>query len=230
MIMIRLFLVSLFFVCSSAFAQEKITGEKALAGLNNNADIQLLDVRTKKEFDGKHLKDALNVDWRDQANFVSFVQHLDKSKPVYVYCLSGGRSAEAAQKLTSLGYTVYDIEGGILKWEANNLPIIKGEEKNQDTGMTLAEYNAEIQKHKIVLVDFYASWCPPCKKLMPIVDNIEKKYTSKVKVLKIDIDKNDKLYKSLNITGIPMLLIYKDGKNTWSQNGFVEQETIEKHL
>jgi len=218
----KLYFIPLLLLWSSAFAQTKISAEKASIAIKKDTTIQLLDVRTKKEYDSKHIQQALHADWKDQTNFESFVQYLDKSKPVYVYCLSGGRSAEAAKKLTALGYTVYGIEGGIMKWEATALPIIQGHERQQEDGMSIEAYNGIIQQNNIVLVDFYASWCPPCKKLSPIVDAIATKYSGKVTVLKINIDDNDKLYKSLNISGIPMLLIYKGGVNTWSSKGFTE--------
>jgi len=226
----KLYFIPLLLICSSVFAQTKITADKAAVDLQNDSTIQLLDVRTKAEYEGKHLRHAMHVDWKDQTNFDSFVQYLDKSKPVYVYCLSGGRSAAAAKHLTNLGYSVYDIEGGIMKLETTELPLTKGQDNRQVDGMSMQEYNNIIAQNNIVLVDFYAPWCPPCKKLSPIVEAIATKYSGKVTVLKINIDENDKLYKSLNITGIPMLFIYKGGIKTWSHNGFTEQETIEKQF
>jgi len=213
-----------------SFAQTKISGEKALEDLSNNKNIQLLDVRTVKEYETKHLKDAINIDWKDQANFEATVTNLDKNKPLYVYCLGGGRSAAAAKKLTDLGYTVFDIDGGIMKWESNNLPLVTNEEANKAKGMTIQEYTNILQNNDIVLIDFHATWCPPCKKLAPIIENISKKYDGKVKVVKIDVDQNSQLTKSLGITSLPTLFVYKKGKKTWSQNNFVKQKTIEKQL
>lgn len=213
-----------------SFAQTKIAGEKALEDLSNNKNIQLLDVRTSKEYDTKHLKDAINIDWKDQTTFEATVANLDKNKPLYVYCLGGGRSAAAAKKLTDLGYEVFDIEGGIMKWESNNLPLVKGVEGDKAKGMTIQEYTNIIQNNDIVLIDFHATWCPPCKKLAPIIENITKKYEGKVKVVKIDVDQNSQLTKSLGITSIPTLFVYKKGNKTWSHNNFVKQKTIEKQL
>lgn len=111
-----------------SFAQTKIAGIKALDSLNQNKNIQLLDVRTPLEFKEKHLKNALNMDWKDPIQFDSLVLFLDKSKPLYVYCRTGVRSAAAAKKLTELGFIVYDIQGGITQWEADRLPICRPED------------------------------------------------------------------------------------------------------
>lgn len=77
----------------------------------------MLDVRTADEYQSGHLKDAFLADWMNQADFTKKVQSLDKSKPVYTYCLVGGRSGEAAKWLIKNGYTVYNLDGGIATWK-----------------------------------------------------------------------------------------------------------------
>lgn len=79
-------------------------------------DIQLVDVRTLKEFNEQHIETAVNLNV-DDADFVQKIQSLDKSKPVYLYCRSGKRSSKASKKLDSLGFQkVYDLEGGMNSW------------------------------------------------------------------------------------------------------------------
>ncbi|AIY12009.1 rhodanese-like domain-containing protein [Cellulophaga baltica] len=74
--------------------------------------IVLVDVRTPEEFNAGHLEHALNINWFD-ANFqTQITEQIAKDKTVYVYCKVGGRSAKAADKLTALGYTVVNLEGG----------------------------------------------------------------------------------------------------------------------
>lgn len=87
--------------------------------------IQLLDVRTPEEYNEGHLKDAINInvfddDFIDQASKI-----LDKNKPVAVYCRSGKRSADAAEKLASKGYKVTNLLGGIMAWSKDGQPIVK---------------------------------------------------------------------------------------------------------
>lgn len=90
-----------------------------------NKDIQLIDVRKPDEFSSGHLENAVNMNFYDD-DFEEQIKTLDKSKEVYLYCRSGGRSGKAAQKLEEMGFAkVYDLEGGILNWEKNNMKIVK---------------------------------------------------------------------------------------------------------
>lgn len=220
-------------ICSTvallSYSQTAISNLQAIESLHKDSTIQLLDVRTSAEFEDKHIKNALNIDWKNQEVFVKQLDQIDKNKPVYIYCLSGGRSKQAAAKLNELGYKVYDIQGGIVKWEADKLPIV-ATNKSEKEELTIEQYQDLVKSHHTVLIDFYAPWCPPCQALSHIIDSISTKYKEKVRVVKINIDQNNKLYNSLNITGIPMLFIYKNGIVTWSINGLTDQKTIESHL
>lgn len=92
---------------------------------NNQSGLQLVDVRTPDEYGVSHLKDAQNI-CVTEANFKEKVQKLDKSKPVYVYCKKGGRSAKAAKILIEMGFKeVYDLQGGITAWESEGLKTSK---------------------------------------------------------------------------------------------------------
>lgn len=87
--------------------------------------VQLLDVRTPEEYNEGHLNNAINInvfddDFLDQAS-----KNLDKNKPVAVYCRSGKRSADAAEKLASKGYKVTNLLGGIMAWTKDGQPIVK---------------------------------------------------------------------------------------------------------
>ncbi len=87
---------------------------------------QLLDVRTPDEYKDGHLKGSTLADWNDQEAFLKNVKVLDKSKPVYVYCLAGVRSLKAADWLTKNGYTqVYSLDGGIKAWKEEGKPVVK---------------------------------------------------------------------------------------------------------
>lgn len=87
----------------------------------SNTSLQLVDVRTAEEYGVSHLKDAQNICVTEE-DFQEKVKTLDKDKPVYVYCKSGGRSAKAAVILAEMGFTkIYDIAGGITAWEEDGL-------------------------------------------------------------------------------------------------------------
>ncbi len=92
---------------------------------NDDSTVQLVDVRTTEEYAVSHLKDAQNICVTSD-DFSEKVKTLDKSKPVYVYCKLGGRSADAAKILTEMGFKeVYDLEGGITNWEEEGMSTEK---------------------------------------------------------------------------------------------------------
>ncbi|HRO76562.1 MAG TPA: rhodanese-like domain-containing protein [Crocinitomicaceae bacterium] len=85
--------------------------------LTKNKSIQLVDVRTPEEFAEGHLENAVNINI-NSSNFAKQVEKLDKSKPVYIYCRSGGRSRTAGATLEKMGFKeIYDLKGGILYWD-----------------------------------------------------------------------------------------------------------------
>lgn len=88
-------------------------------------NVQILDVRTKKEFDEGHLAEAKQIDIKNEDFMKTARTVLDKSKTIAVYCRSGKRSADAAKQLSDAGYKVINMKGGILKWENEKKPIVK---------------------------------------------------------------------------------------------------------
>ena len=70
-----------------------------------------------------------------------------------------------------------------------------------------------LKNNALVLVDFYASWCMPCKMLSPVIEEIAKEYEGKVVVCKIDIDENEELANEYNIMSVPTVIIFKNNEN-----------------
>jgi len=77
-----------------------------------------------------------------------------------------------------------------------------------------------------VLVDFWAEWCGPCKMIAPLLDDIATSYGGRLKVAKVDVDKNPKLMRNWNVRGIPTLMIFKDGKVQATQIGAVSKSQL----
>lgn len=105
-----------------------VTTEAAAAWLAKTPAVQILDVRTKEEFATGHLAKAVLIPWTDKDFKARAAKELDPNKPVFAYCRSGRRSAEAAAALAKLGFTdVRNLEGGILAWQKAGKPITKPE-------------------------------------------------------------------------------------------------------
>jgi len=189
----------------------------------------ILDVRTPDEFSKGHLIAAKNINWND-TNFKDEIEKLDKAKPVYIYCLAGSRSEAAAKKMRAIGFKeVFELNGGIMKWRGENLPettdiVVVSE------GMSLDNFKLLTTSDKIVLVDFYADWCGPCKKMKPSLEQISKEMSSTVILLKINADDNQELLKTLRIDALPVLHAYKNGKLFWENLGFLDKKEIVEHL
>ena len=82
-----------------------------------NKDVQLVDVRTTKEYRSGHIGRAINIDFFHSKKFKEAFEKLDRKKPVYLYCRSGKRSKQAARRLIKMGFfKIYDLKGGILNW------------------------------------------------------------------------------------------------------------------
>lgn len=87
--------------------------------------IQLLDVRTLKEFDEGHIAGALQIDFYSDQFLPQTLAKLSKEKPIAIYCRSGRRSASAAEKLAAEGYQLINLAGGILAWQQAQMPLEK---------------------------------------------------------------------------------------------------------
>ena len=87
--------------------------------------IQLVDVRTDEEYAEGHINGALSIDVKNSGFMEKARQTLSKDRPVYVYCRSGRRSMMAAEALAKDGFTLYNLDGGIMAWQKAGLPTAK---------------------------------------------------------------------------------------------------------
>lgn len=83
-----------------------------------------------------------------------------------------------------------------------------------------------IKNKQPVLVDFHATWCGPCKMMAPELQRFAQNNTGKLRVVKIDIDKNEETARQFNIQGVPTLILFKEGKVLWRQSGAMNAQQI----
>lgn len=203
-----------------------VTVEQFEKKLSSTPNAQLIDVRTAGEYADRHLKNAINMDVRADNCKEQFAT-LDKSKPVFVYCLSGGRSANAANILQGMGFhEIYNMDGGIIQWENSGRPVEHGNASPRAESMSLSDFSKQLMQKKYVLVDYNAPWCEQCKKMLPYLEALAKQKNEKLSLLKINADDNKALLKEKSVTGIPHLELYEDGQLVWKHDGFIEEKQL----
>ena len=217
----------LFMSCRSSAQVKKVPATTFKTELESGEHPQLIDVRTPEEFAKGHLNNAQNVNWNND-DFNSRVAKLDKNQPVYVYCQGGGRSASAAARLAELGFkNIVDMEGGVMAWRVAGLPL---EETLKIGGMSPESYQELIGKHKYVLVDFYAEWCGPCKKMKPFLEKMAKDEKLGIEIIRLDVDEHNSLATFLGVEGLPTLKMYQSGTEVWQHLGYIEEQQLKKAL
>jgi len=127
---------------------------------------------------------------------------------------------------------VYNLKGGISEWENNSFPIVKpdGTKDEKIQQITLANFKSLLATDKPVLVDFHTIWCSPCRKLAPIIDGIEDKFKDKAVVMRIDVDKSKEVGKAYKIQGVPVFILFKNGKEIWKNNGKNSKKELKKQI
>ena len=227
----KIMVLILLFSClqqAAVFAQEAVLPPAEFEKNIQTVQPQLLDVRTAREYQSSHLKNALQADWLNPQQFADRTQYLDKSKPVYVYCASGARSAEAAKWLLSKGFNnVQNLKGGISAWKMEGRSV---EAVNSETQMTLSKYTELSRSADIVLVDVGAEWCPPCKKMEPVLKQLQEEVGGRFSLVKVDGGIDIEVMKSLKVEGIPVFIVYKNGKEVWRKTGVVELKELKTKL
>jgi thioredoxin 1 len=92
--------------------------------------------------------------------------------------------------------------------------------------ITTASYNAMVKADPLVLVDFAAEWCGPCKILAPRIEALEKDMPGKFTVVKVDVDRDRALADSMNIQAMPTLMLYKNGEMVWRSTGLMSKDDL----
>lgn len=90
----------------------------------------------------------------------------------------------------------------------------------------MSNFTTIIASSKPVLVDFFATWCGPCKMLAPILKEVKDELGEQVSIIKIDVDKNQQLAAQYQVRGVPTMLLFQNGKQIWRQSGVLSKQDI----
>lgn len=92
----------------------------------------------------------------------------------------------------------------------------------------MESFTGLISSPTLVLVDFFAAWCMPCKMMVPILQKVKDIQGDSIRIIKIDIDKNSSIAARYSIQSVPTLMIFKEGKQLWRQSGVINAEELNK--
>ncbi len=172
---------------------KQINADEAAELMQTEIDYIILDVRRADEFADGHIAGAINIP-NENIDKSAISELPDKDKLILVYCRSGRRSKEAAAKLVKLGYTNVVEFGGILDWNGETVKNdgVSGSEAAKATDFTV--YDADMNKVKLsdffgkpIVINFWASWCGPCKSELPAFNSMYKKYGDEVTFLMVNL-------------------------------------------
>ncbi len=222
-------LAIMLFSCQSA-NKNKLLSANDFNNKINTENPLVLDVRTPEEFNAGHLNNAINIDF-ESSDFDQQVAQLDKTKTYAVYCFSGARSNKAMNKMQSLGFkNIYGLDGGIKAWQSADFPLtINAVDTAKSTQPTVAkapDFKTAIYGDKLVMVDFNATWCGPCRRMQPFVDLIKEERSSEVLVYGIDTDENPQLAQEYQIYNLPTVIFLKKGAILYRQEGYHDQKAL----
>lgn len=210
------------FVIFTASAQSELAPlffNKALSVEGTSA--QILDVRTPEEFETGAINGALHANWLNKEQFVERVQSLDTNKVIYIYCLSGGRSAGAQSWLLANGFKkVINLKGGINAWNQAGLPLEGAVYVPQ---IAYKDLLVSLPNDKVVLVDVGAEWCPPCRKMKPTIDQLTQMGYA---VVPLDGGVQKECAKALKATTFPTLILFKNGVELDRKQGVFTVEEL----
>ncbi len=229
-IIVALLLFSILFGCNGQSpAVKTVDVNEFSAKLNTTKNAQLIDVRTPEEFANQKIDNAVNIDWNG-TDFETKAKLLDPKKAVFVYCKVGGRSGKASQKLAEMGFSnVYNLDGGIMKWNASG-KFSDVQKVAEIVGMNPQTFLQTVQKDPKVMVNFHAKWCGPCKIMEPYILKMQKDMNGTIKIIRLDADQNQSLIDSLKIDGLPVILIYENGKEIFRNVGLMTEAELKKQI
>lgn len=227
---LALLLTTIIIIPGSAQSVEKLPPAAFKQKMEEHAGRQLIDVRTPEEFAKGYIMNARNVNVYDK-DFGQQIDRLalDRDEPVFVYCKAGGRSANAVKQLRTMGFkSIFDLQGGLIAWEDLHMPLSGEQKAPADSGsLAMADFKKMLSSNKLVVVNFFAPWCAPCKEMAPLITKLAKEYEPRVIVHRIDYDAARTLCRQLSVDNIPTILVFRGGKEIKRTSGLQSEQELE---
>lgn len=88
------------------------------------------------------------------------------------------------------------------------------------------DYTQLINSRPVVLVEFYATWCPHCRRMMPVVDDVRALVEGQALIAQLDIDQNNEVADEVGVKSVPTFIVYRDGRETWRSSGEIDGNVL----
>jgi thioredoxin len=202
------FVILLFlFACQQAGNGVKELNPEAFKEAISKSNAQLIDVRSKEQHNKAYINNSILFD-STEISVDKLENQLYAKLPVYIYSDEESKALALANRLKSKGFLDVNIlQGGIQSWQKYSYSTEEVKIYPNDT----IPFKTAMMGDKLVLVDFNAVWCGPCKLLEPAIRKVRER-TEDVIVYGIDVDENPELAQSYNAASIPLLVFIKNGK------------------
>jgi thioredoxin 1 len=201
--------VALFFLfaCQQAGNGIKEMNPEEFKVAISKSNAQLIDVRSKEQHNNAYISNSILFD-STETKIDKLENQLYTKLPVYIYSDEDKKALALANHLKNKGFADVNIlQGGIQSWKKNSYNVEEVKIYPNDT----ISFEKAMMGDKLVMVDFNATWCGPCKMLEPAIHKVRER-TDDVIVYGIDIDENRDLANSYNAANIPLLVFIKNGK------------------
>ena len=191
-------------------------------------DAILLDVRTPEEYSRGHIQGSTAINIADP-EFVAKIGLLQKDKTILIYCLTGSRSYAAANYMTRMGFKqIFNLQQGIMDWSRKGYALEQSSQvvASAGTAYTTQTFDKLLKDNKLVLVDFHAVWCAPCKAMNPVIDKVSTNFKGKAKVEKVDVEINKTITAAYGVQSVPGFVLFQSGKKVWSHKGVISYDDL----
>jgi thioredoxin len=200
---------------------------------------QIIDLRPISEFNLQHLPNAIHV---TAAGYNETLKGLDTAKAIFIYATSNVSLSAGIEQLKIAGFskiygTFKDVTSIASEDMGTNVATIASTSNTaralaldsmqvKSNGFSLDDYNKMIRKEKFLLIDFYADWCMPCQKMVPIIEEITKELKGKLLVKRLNVDNCKEVVSAMPVFPIPMLYLYKNGNLLWKNQGLIDKASL----